>query len=103
MEVQVMNKQVFAKRSFLGASVLTLTFSLSPFLTHAEESQVKGAMITVPTNTQSDVAQGAVEDSLKACLARIPDKASAGQRMLAERTCQGEEAIRKTTHGGPQF
>lgn len=98
-----MNKQLFAKRWFLCASVLTLTFSLSPLLTHAEETQVKGAMITAPTSTQSDVAQGAVEDSLKACLARIPDKATVGQRMLAERTCQGEEAIRKTTHGGPQF
>lgn len=98
-----MNKQLFAKRWFLCASVLTLTFSLSPLLTHGGETQVKGAMITAPTSTQGDVAQGAVEDSLKACLARIPDKATVGQRMLAERTCQGEEAIRKTTHGGPQF
>ncbi len=98
-----MNKQVFAKQSFLCVSVLTVTFSLSPFLTHAEDTQVKGAMITAPTNRQNDVAQGAAEDSLKACLARIPDTASAGQRMLAERTCHGEEAIRKTTHGGPQF
>ena len=98
-----MNKPVFSKRSLVCVSVLTLTFSLSPFFTHAEETQVKGAMITTPTNKHSDVAQGAVEDTLKACLARIPDKASTGQRMLAERTCQGEEAIRKTNHGGPQF
>lgn len=64
---------------------------------------MKGAMITTPMDKHSVVAQGAVEDTLKACLARIQGKASAGQRMLAERTCQGEEAIRKTNHGGPQF
>ena len=39
-----MNKQVFAKQSFLCVSVLTVTFSLSPFLTHAEE--VAEALLT---------------------------------------------------------
>jgi hypothetical protein len=77
--------------------------SLSPLFIYAEDTQVKGAIITVPTNKESDVASGAVEDTLKACLARIPEKASVGQRMLAERTCQGEEGLRKTTHGAAQF
>ena len=103
MEVHAMNKQVFAKRSLLCVSALTLTVLLSPGFTHAEETQVKGAMITTPMDKQSELAQGAVEDTLKACLARIPDKASLGQRMLAERTCHAEEAVRKTNHGPPQF
>lgn len=97
-----MRTKVFAKQSLL-LSVLLLTSLLSPFFTHAEDTQLKGAMITAPTHKQSGVAQGAVEDTLEACLARIPDNASAGQRMLAERTCQGEESIRKTIRGGPQF
>lgn len=99
-----MRTHVFVKRSLLCASVLLLASSLSPFFAHAEDTQVKkGTMITSPTNKQSDVASGAVEDTLKACLARIPEKASVGQRMLAERTCQGEEGIRRTNHGAPQF
>jgi hypothetical protein len=98
-----MRTHVFVKRSLLCSSVLLLAFSLSPFSTHAEETHVKGAMIAAPLDKHSDVASGAVEDTLKACLARIPDKASVGQRMLAERTCQGEEGIRKTNQGAPQF
>ena len=98
-----MRTPIFVQRSLLCASLLLLAFSLSPFYTHAEDTQVKGAMITAPVDKHSDVASGAVEDTLKACLARIPDKASVGQRMLAERTCQGEEGIRNTNQGAPQF
>lgn len=98
-----MRTYVFVKRSILCSSVLLLAFSLSPFCTNANDTHVKGAMIAAPLYKHSDVASGAVEDTLKACLARIPDKASVGQRMLAERTCQGEEGIRKTNQGAPQF
>jgi hypothetical protein len=41
------------------------------------------------------VAAGAVEDSLNACLARIPTNASAGQKMMAEETCRRDQAIRR--------
>jgi len=40
------------------------------------------------------IASGAVEDSLNACLARIPDEASAGQKMLAEGSCRRDQAAR---------
>src|SRR5512134_1748987 len=75
------------QRSVLYASVLLLGSWLSPFFVHAEEGQVTGAMIFAPADKLSEVASGAVEDTLKACLARIPAKSTAGQRMLAERTC----------------
>ena len=93
----------FLQRSVWYVSVLLLGTLLSPFFIHAEEGQVTGTMILPPTNKLSEVASGAVEDTLKACLARIPDKASVGQRMLAERTCHGEEMVRKTNQGPPQF
>lgn len=48
-----------------------------------------------PTTSQSAVASGSVEDSLRACLARIPKAATAGQRMLAEQSCQRDETERK--------
>jgi len=41
------------------------------------------------------VAVGSVEDSLNACLARIPTNASAGQKMLAEETCRRDQALRR--------
>jgi len=40
------------------------------------------------TTGPNRVSQGTQGDSLDACLARIPSDASAGQRMVAERTCQ---------------
>ena len=93
----------FLQRSLLCASVLLTGSSLSPFFIQAEEGHVTGAMLLTPTNKLNEVASGAVDDRLKACLARIPDKSSVGQRMLAERTCHGEEMVRKTNQGPPQF
>ena len=41
------------------------------------------------------VASGAVEDTSNACLARIPNDASAGQKMLAEESCRRDQAARR--------
>ena len=43
---------------------------------------------TAVTTGASRVSQGTQGDSTDACLARIPGDATAGQRMIAERTCQ---------------
>jgi hypothetical protein len=98
-----MKTPVLLQRSVLYASLLLLGPSLPPFLIHAEEGQVTGAMILTPTDRLSDVSPGAVEHTQKACIARNPNMASVGQRMLAERTCQSEEVARKTHQGPPQF
>ncbi len=103
VEVHRMNTSGVLQRSVLCISMLLLGSSLSPVFSHADEGQVTGVMVLTPTNKLNDVASGAVEDTLKACLARIPDMASVGQRMLAERTCHGEDVIRKTNQGPPQF
>lgn len=76
----------------------------------AEDSHVKGTMI-VPrieelavTNREAIVmAPGAAEDTLKACMARIPKLASVGQHMLAEQSCVGEEKTRKAMRSAPKF
>ncbi len=47
------------------------------------------------------IAPGAVEDTLKACLARIPQNASIGQRMLAETSCERDEMDRKSIPAVP--
>ena len=49
------------------------------------------------------MASGAAEDTLKACMARIPEVASVGQRMLAEQSCKGQEEFRKAIQTAPKF
>ena len=41
------------------------------------------------------VASGSAEDTVNACLARIPQDASAGQKMLAEESCRRDQAARR--------
>ncbi|HEY6972697.1 MAG TPA: hypothetical protein VI359_00190 [Nitrospiraceae bacterium] len=47
------------------------------------------------------LASGSIEDSLKACLARIPNDATTGQRMIAEQGCRRDEADRKPIQAVP--
>jgi hypothetical protein len=96
------------KRSLLFSSVLWLASSLSP-PTYAEDrppkqtedQQSKGTLVLPPRDRFGDVSPGAAENTLKACLARIPEQATVGQRMMAEMTCEREEQIRKTYQGSP--
>ena len=39
-------------------------------------------------STQNRIAAGVEEETLDSCVARIPQNATAGQRMLAEQTCR---------------
>lgn len=47
------------------------------------------------------IAAGAVEDTLQACMARIPKDASIGQRMIAEQSCGRDESERKPLQAVP--
>ena len=87
--------------------LLFMASSLSPLSIHAEDQpsqsagsqDVKGSVIVPPHDRLDDVSPGAAEDTLKACLGRIPEQATVGQRMMAEQTCEREEAIRQTYQG----
>lgn len=77
---------------------------------HAEDSHVTGTMVLSPTEEPgaqrgnlSVLASGAVEDSLKACMARIPELASVGQYLLAKQSCVGEEQTRTESRSAPNF
>ena len=50
---------------------------------------------------QSSAAAGAVEDTLQACMTRIPKDASLGQRLIAERTCARDDNDRKPFQSAP--
>lgn len=50
---------------------------------------------------QGRPASGTSGDSLKACMDRTPSDASAGQRMMAEQSCQRDEGGRKSMQSVP--
>jgi hypothetical protein len=87
-------------------SMVMLLASLSPLSTlpaHAADRLVEEARSFAPSGKLGVMASGAVEDTLKACMARIPEVASAGQRMLAEQSCAGEEKTRQAGRSAPKF
>ncbi|MBH0197503.1 MAG: hypothetical protein HP494_18395 [Nitrospira sp.] len=69
----------------------------------AVDPLVKRTLALAPVGEGNALASGAAEDTLKACMARIPVVASVGQRMLAEQTCRGQEETRKAIQSAPKF
>lgn len=83
--------------------ILTSLVLISWLPALAAEPPSAGTPPIVSTVGQDSVAAGAVEDTLKDCLARIPKDASAGQRMLAEHSCEIVEGTRKLDNAAPKF
>lgn len=83
---------------------LAVLFASLPILPlHAADQSVERPMMLAPTEALRLLASGSAEDTLKACLARIPDGATYGQRLLAEETCKDEETTRTLIPLAPQF
>lgn len=83
---------------------LFLMAPLSAQTVHASDPDIlQGPTAFAPVSELNVVAAGAVEDTLKACLARIPADASAGQRLLAEQSCEGAEGTRNVIEIAPKF
>lgn len=97
-----MRSHVTMKRLVMFSCVMALSPWAVP-VTHAADALVEGTMVLAPTPALGEMAAGAVEDTLKACLARIPAEASVGQRLLAEQNCAGEDGTRKLIQGAPKF
>ncbi len=53
---------------------------------------------SVQAEASEPVAAGTEGDNLEACLKRIPGNATAGQRMLAEKSCHRDEEHRQPYH-----
>ncbi|MDR4474298.1 MAG: hypothetical protein MRJ92_17150 [Nitrospira sp.] len=84
-------------------SVLTMlcAVSLVPLLAQAEDPSPGKEFAHTDATPESRIAAGAVEDSLQACMARIPKDASIGQRMIAEQSCNRDESERKPIEAIP--
>jgi hypothetical protein len=87
-----------------GVLLLSVLLTASPVVAaQASDELLKGAMVFAPASELNVLAAGAVEDSLKSCLGRIPVDATAGQRLLAEQNCAGEQETRTLAPDTKQF
>jgi hypothetical protein len=89
-------------RSVLFLSVL-LTAPSMVLAAQSSDGRSKGAQLMAPADERNARASGAVDDTLKACLGRIPMDASAGQRLLAEQSCTGQHETRRLAPDAPTF
>jgi hypothetical protein len=85
-----------AVRAVSGFAVIAL---LGMFVSGCASDGMMGSSgnggTSASTKNIDRVAAGAVEDSLNACLGRIPKDATAGQKMLAEESCRRDQAARR--------
>ncbi|MCC2641379.1 MAG: exported protein of unknown function [Nitrospira sp.] len=79
----------------LSALPILCAVWLAPLPAQAEDLPSGKGFAENDTVTESRMAAGAAEDSLQACMARIPKDASIGQRMIAEQSCGRDESERK--------
>ncbi len=92
------------------SGVVALTIVLFAALSIRSTQSVQAADLLVektvgfsPIAERAVTASSAAEDTFKACVARIPAFATAGQRMLAEQSCAGEEKVRRTMRAAQKF
>lgn len=87
-----------------GAAVSSPTTTGSSSRPMTSESRVadSGSMTSESTSSinkagssQNRIAAGVEEETLDTCIARIPQDATAGQRMLAEQTCRRDFSVRR--------
>lgn len=85
------------RRNIYGLSVLSV-------LLFASVSQATELSTVVPGSeptTDREMAAGAAEDTLGACMARIPKEATIGQRMIAEQGCWRDQNHREPFESVP--
>ena len=80
--------------SIVGGVLILLTASQVPWLAQAEERSSEKTFEQGDATTEPKTAAGSAEDSLQACIGRIPKDASIGQRMIAEQSCHRDESER---------
>lgn len=84
----------------IGLGLVLAVVGWSVALVPALAAEQKPPAVAVSAGSTA-VAAGAVEDTLAICLARIPQSATAGQRMMAEQTCRRDEAGRASVRAIP--
>ncbi len=90
-----MNHNLFVNRTIFVASLALFPLML-PVMSSATEAEDRARAFSEKQEVGlKRIAVESAQDTLKACLRRIPLDASAGQLMLAEQNCQQAEVARK--------
>lgn len=92
-----MKHELFITRTMFFASLMLLPLILPMGSLAAGPMEGVKAVSKNPILGIEQIAVESVQDSLKACLGRIPLDASVGQLMLAEQNCQNVEVERTET------
>jgi len=90
----------FTRHMVMVAS-LTLIAGVAVGSAQAADKHLKAVAAAAPESGLGITASGAVEDTLKTCMGRIPKDASAGQRMMAEQGCGRDQETRKSLDAVP--
>jgi hypothetical protein len=89
-----MHRHPFIPQAILSGTLVLLSVILASFAQAAEKTSAV-PVPPAPTIPGTVIAAGASEDSLLACLARIPKDATTGQRLMADQSCRRDEGDRK--------
>jgi hypothetical protein len=81
--------------------VASLTLIVGVAIEPAQAADKHLKVAATPESGLGITASGAVEDTLKTCMGRIPKDASAGQRMMAEQGCGRDQETRKSLDAVP--
>ena len=93
---------LFTRRTLSALTIISCAFfGLTP--TQAQAQEREPAMVAPGSDAikDGDIAAGTSEDSIRACMARIPKDASIGQVMIAEQSCWRDENDRKPIQAIP--
>ncbi len=90
-------------RRFVVFASLVLIVGLPVVAAQAADPPLAKTPPSISTAGPMAPAAGAVEDTLKACMARIPKDASTGQSTLAEGACQRDQQERTSLQDAPKF
>jgi|RhiMetdeSRZDD1v2_1073273.scaffolds.fasta_scaffold3102189_2 hypothetical protein len=90
---------VMRQTMMVGAMVVAAW--LSAPATQAADQRSTETTFFASTESLGIMASGAVEDSLKACLARIPKDASEGLRLIAMQGCERDDETRQAIRSVP--
>lgn len=83
-----------------GLYILLATAGLLMLSLPVHAAEQKPVVDVAPVKSVA-VASGAVEDTLATCLTRIPQGATAGQRLIAEQSCHRDESDRASMRAVP--
>ena len=93
---------LFTSRTISVLAILSgVFFGLTPPQVQAQDR--KPAMVAPGSDaiTDRNIAAGSTEDSIQACMARIPKDASINQVMIAEQSCWRDENERNPVQSIP--